>query len=352
MFSQITFSRKSAALSLAMVGALSTAETSRAANLDHFTEPFRTVYAVTETNDLYTFDVHTQQTTFVHAINGLQPGESIRGIDLSRLPWNQPSLDPMRLMMVGSTGRLYQMRLDAGPQQFVTTLTGATGLDLSSGSVGFDTFEQYTVGNYYRAVTSSAGGYRGVPSSPAGEGHLGTTRYPDGSPASVVGLAAPDDAPSYFPGWHILGLEANEAKLVGLDPFWPTPPDGLGAGKVQALADVRGPGGSMLDLAHLAGFDMQEVLDLRNGFFQTLIGVAAFNSPSSNYTELYAVDLSWTPSFGNPPGTVEFRKIADMTLDSRTSVRFTAVAMTPTPGAATFAAPLAMLAIRRRRPNS
>lgn len=308
-------------------------------------------YAVTTGNSLYTYGLNTRALTFKHAINGLLPGETIRGIDFKHLPGDaSPSTD---LFLLGSSGNVYLLDYDDGTQTYSThPFDHMYGFAVTGNSIGFEVrYQTWAPGGVnpgmYPFIYASRGSDGRLSARTPVQGSGGSmAHYADGSPAYIGGLASYDDSGFHAPPWGLIGIDTARQQFVNVDPHHP--PNGFGGptlGLVKPLATFSGPSGAM-DLSDLAGFDLQEYFGVDDGIpYGWIYGVLALNETGSTYTTLYGM----RGGAGWPHSPRVFERIGDLMLDDPGPVRFSAVAMIPTPGTALIGGLGMVFAFRRSR---
>lgn len=344
-------------LVLAALALTATAGSSATASMI-FPQGVHQAYAVTTDNRLYAYDMNTHALTLRHTITGLQPGETIRGIDFKHIA-NDPS-PPTDLFMLGSTGTVYMLDYNEGTQSYSTQpFDYMWGFAVTGDSIGFDVRFQpwppFTGPPWEKPfIYASRGTDGGLTARTYVQNSGGSmAHYADGSPAYIGGLASFDDSSwsGVAPPWGLIGIDTARQQFVNVDPH--NPPNGSGGptlGLCTPLTTFTGPTGAM-DLTHVAGFDTQEWFE-NIGEWQwrgDVYGVLALNESASTYTSLYAMR---TPMWGVPPfgSPIAFEKVGDLMLDDPTPVRFSAVAMIPTPGAAAIGVGVVtLLSVRSRR---
>lgn len=343
-------------LVLAALALTATAGSSATASMI-FPQGVHQAYAVTTDNRLYAYDMNTHALTLRHTITGLQPGETIRGIDFKHIA-NDPS-PPTDLFMLGSTGRVYMLDYSEQSSSYQTSVYAVLPGMVTGDSAGFDVrFQSWTPawggppGNYPFIYGSRSDGLLST-NTPVQNSWVSWAHYSDGSPAVIGGLASYDDSSvnAVAPPWGLIGIDTAGRQFVNVNPHHP--PQGMGGptlGLITPLTTFTGPTGA-LDLSHMAGFDLHEWFEQigRSEYRSDVYGVLALNEAGSTYTSLYAMR---TPAFGAPPfgSPIAFEKVGDLVLDDPTPVRFSAVAMIPTPGASAIGlGVLTLLSVRSRR---
>lgn len=307
-------------------------------------------YAVTTDNRLYTYDLNTHALAFKHSIAGLQPGESIRGIDFKHVAGDpSPSTD---LFLLGSSGRVYLLDYDAGTQTYSTQpFDFLFGFAVTGNSIGFDVRYQpwppFTPQPLEKAFIYASRGSDGALTArtPVQSSGGSMAHYADGSPAYIGGLASFDDSGSPAPPWGLIGIDTARQQFVSVDPHHP--PNGFGGptlGLCTPKTTFFGPSGAM-DLADMAGFDLQEWFE-QSGPGGGVYGVMALNEAGSSYTSLYAMREGFAGWFAAPIG---FERIGELVLNDPGPIRFSAVAMIPTPGTAALFGTGLFFGVRRRR---
>lgn len=306
-------------------------------------------YGVTQNNDLYTYNLNTHALTYKQAITGLQPGETIRGIDMKEFYWpdTEPSLDAY---LLGSSGRVYYLDYNAGSGSWTTSVIMPTwSFAVTGDSVGFEANSAWLWGSAGPCFYASSGNGPLFAHKPAPAGHYedvtSMAHYADGSPAHIGGLASHIDSGFSAPPWGVYGIEVTNHELVIVDPHHPA--NGYGGptlGLVTPVSDITGEAGA-LDLSSLVGFDMQELWKDDAQYLRDRYVLLALNESGNPYTSIYSA--GWLGSVPSDP--LVFTKIGDMVLDERAPVKFTAVAMIPSGGPAMLGAVAVGMVLRRRR---
>ncbi|MFM9957914.1 MAG: hypothetical protein ACKVZJ_07545 [Phycisphaerales bacterium] len=323
-----------------------------------FPQGVHQTYAVTTDNRLYAYDMNTHALTLRHTISGLQPGETIRGIDFKHIA-NDPA-PPTDLYLLGSTGTVYLLDYNAQSGSYTTSsFAHLFGFAATGSSVGFDVRYQPWAPSWgppgeYPFIYASRDDGRLMANGPVQNAGQSTAHYADGSPAFIGGLASYDDSSfgNVAPPWGLIGIDTVRQQFVNVDPHHP--PNGYGGptlGLCKPMTTFTGPTGAM-DLSQMAGFDLQEWFEQTSAwnFRSDVYGVMALNEAGSTYTSLYAMR---TDAFGLPFGApIAFEKVGDLVLDDPGPVRFSAVAMIPTPGAAVLVGAGLLIGTLRRRRNA
>jgi hypothetical protein len=228
------------------------------------------VRALTANDHLVSFDPRTPNTVTDVAITGLQPSESLKGIDVRPLDG--------KLYAVGSAGRLYVLDAASGAATLVAVLSAAAGDDapfstLSAGSHGVD-FNP--MADLLRVVDSGSVNLRVVPSART----LGVTPQPTGAVFTDALLSAAAVAAAYtnnFAGASattLFDIDSDSDSLLRQGN--PSPNDGvlttIGALGVDASGDV--------------GFD---IAGGRNGL--ALAAILPTTAPATTSSSLYVVNL-------------------------------------------------------------
>jgi hypothetical protein len=237
-----------------------------------------TIYAVTSTGTLLTFDSATPGTTTSVAITGLQAGESVLAIDL------RPATG--QLYGLGSTSRLYTINPTTGT---ATQVGSAGAFTLAGTAFGFD-FNP--VVDRIRVVSDADQNIRLNPN----DGTLTATdvnlAYATGDPnqgvnPNVVALAYTNNF-SGAASTTLFGIDSSLdiALLLGSPGGTPISPN---SGQLISALPLAIPGPVLLDTTSLVGFD-----------FSGLTGTAylSLTPPTGGASSLYTVGAQFLTLLG------------------------------------------------------
>lgn len=231
--------------------------------------PKLTAWVVTGAGTLVSFVPSAPQTALTSAaITGLQPNETLTGIDV------RPA--DGKLYGVGSTGRLYGLSAD-GKATEVVALSAATGSSFTTLPASAYGFDFNPVADALRLVNRADNNYRILPTAgqagSAGATFVDTALNP--ASAQIVAAAYTNNyANSKSTTLYVIGVAVNGLYLQGSPGGVPTLPD------LGVLSSVGGPLGTNTPFD--VGFD---IVGGNNG-------LALAVADSSNAATLYSVNLA------------------------------------------------------------